>query len=277
MQLTHSQLNRRTVLSLLTVAGAGVLAACGSVPEPVPVQERPVVPKPPVPVPAPAPTPAPTPTPPPAPLVAKVPLPGGPIFDIPGEGSLLAWTVDDGSNAEVIARYARFAAESGTRLTFFLNGSYPGWSENAALLAPLVASGQVQLANHTWSHAGLTSLSDAQIVQELQQNHDFIQATYGVDARPFYRPPYGYRDERTDAAAASIGYTSPIMWYGSLADSGLISPEQLLGFANEWFLPQHIVIGHLNFTPVTEVFPQLSALIAERGLTTVTLNDIFEY
>ncbi|MBG6226009.1 peptidoglycan/xylan/chitin deacetylase (PgdA/CDA1 family) [Arthrobacter sp. CAN_A2] len=219
---------------------------------------------------------APSPTPPAtAPAVTKVPLPAGVITGLPTSEQVLAWTVDDGSDSEVVRLYIEFARTSGTRLTFFLNGSYPGWSEHAKLLRPLVASGQVQLGNHTWSHAALTSLSDAGVVAELQRNHDFIVSTFGVDPRPYYRPPYGYRDARTDAAAASIGYTSPTMWYGSLADSEHRPEQEILGLAGEWFLPAHVVIGHLNFLPVTRVFPQLEQLITDRGLTTVTLNDIF--
>jgi peptidoglycan/xylan/chitin deacetylase (PgdA/CDA1 family) len=207
--------------------------------------------------------------------VVKVPLPSGPITALPGEGNLLAWTVDDGSSAEVIRLYTEFSARTGTRLTFFLNGSYEGWTQHADLLRPLVQAGQIQLGNHTFSHADLTSLSDAEVVGELQRNHDFIANTFGVDARPYYRPPYGYRDARTDALAASIGYTCPVLWYGSLSDSGPITEQQVVDFATQWFLPQHIVIGHLNFLPVTNVFPQLEALVVERGLRTVTLDDVF--
>nr|WP_262364278.1 polysaccharide deacetylase family protein [Arthrobacter echini] len=209
------------------------------------------------------------------PAVTRVPLPPGVITGLPSPGPMLAWTVDDGSDSDVIRRYVDFARTSGTRLTFFLNGSYPGWSEHAALLQPLVTSGQIQLGNHTWSHADLTSLSDTGIVSELQRNHDFIVSTFGVDPRPYYRPPFGYRDARTDAAAASIGYTSPVMWYGSLADSSPRSEQQIIDLATEWFLPAHIIIGHLNFPAVTQVFGQLRQLITDRGLITVTLDDIF--
>ncbi len=225
------------------------------------------------------PTPSPTPEPPPAPAVpplAKVPLPGGPLTELPGDGNLLAWTVDDGSNADVIRLYTEFAARSGTRLTFFVNGTYPGWSQHTALLAPLVRSGQIQLGNHTFDHADLTALSDAGVIDQLQRNHDFLLTTFGVDARPYFRPPYGYHDDRVDALAASIGYTCPVLWYGSLSDSGLITEQQVVDFATQWLLPQHIVIGHLNFLPVTNVFPQLEGIIASRGLRTVTLNDVFE-
>lgn len=230
---------------------------------------------------SPVPTPTPTPTPAPAPVasvppLAKVALPAGTLTGLPGDGTLLAWTVDDGTDAEVIRRYTEFAARSGTRLTFFVNGTYPGWAQHADILRPLVQSGQIQLGNHTFDHVDLTGLSDAGVIDQLQRNHDFIRSTFGVDARPYFRPPYGYHDGRVDALAASIGYTCPVLWYGSLSDSGLITEQQEIAFATQWFRPQHIVIGHLNFMTVTNVFPQLEALIAERGLRTVTLDDVFE-
>ncbi|WPO87655.1 polysaccharide deacetylase family protein [Herbiconiux sp. KACC 21604] len=230
----------------------------------------------PTPTETPTPTPTPTPEPTPAlPPIEKVALPAGAITELPGQGNLLAWTVDDGSNADVIRLYTEFAAATGTRLTFFLNGTYGGWTQNADLLRPLVQSGQIQLGNHTFDHVDLTSQSDAGVIDQLQRNHDFILNTYGVDARPYFRPPYGYHDARVDRLAASIGYTCPALWYGSLSDSGLITEQQVIDFATQWFLPQHIVIGHLNYLPVTNVFPQLSALLTERGLRTVTLDDVF--
>lgn len=204
-----------------------------------------------------------------------MPAPEEVITGLPGDGNLLAWTVDDGTSSAVVAAYAAMAAATGLRFTLFATGGYAAWSENQPALQPLVASGQVQLANHTWTHPDLTSLTDQGIVDELQRTHDFIGELYGVDARPFYRPPFGYYDDRVLGVAASIGYTTPTLWYGSLSDSGLISEQLIVDLAQQWFLPQHIVIGHLNFEPVTRVFPQLREIIRARGLTTVTLNDVF--
>ncbi len=210
-----------------------------------------------------------------SPQLTRVALPSGGITKLPGTDPLMAWTVDDGTDSEVIRKYAEFAAATGTRITFFLNGNNPGWTEHAALLKPLVATGQIQLGNHTWDHPNLTKLSDSQVVAQLQRNHDFILSTYGVDARPYFRPPYGFINARVRELAASIGYTTPVLWYGTLSDSALITPDQVVSFATEFFLPGHIVIGHANFLPVTTVFPQLSAIIQQRGLQTVTLRDVF--
>lgn len=199
----------------------------------------------------------------------------GTLGELPGEGNLMAWTVDDGSNADVIAGYAAFAARSKTRLTFFLNGRYDAWDATADTIRPMVDSGQIQLGNHTWSHPDLTTLSDDAIIGELQHNHDYIQDTWGVDARPFFRPPFGYHDARVDAAAASIGYTVPTMWYGTLGDSGGLTGPEIVALGETWFLPQRIVIGHLNLDPVVGVLDQLGAIIRKRKLRTVTLNDVF--
>lgn len=277
------QPSRRALLSLGAAIAVGALAGCveapaegsgqpsGSAGATPPGRPRPAAP--------PAPVHVEVPEPPPpasvAPVIERVPAPYGTIDSLPGEGSLLAWTIDDGASAEVISAYAAFAAASGIRLTMFVTGTYTAWDENVETLAPLIATGQVQLGNHTWSHADLTTLDDAGVADELQRTHDFIADAFGVDARPFFRPPYGFHDDRVDAIAADLGYYVPTLWYGSLSDSGEIPAELIVDFAREWFLPQHIVIGHLNFMPVTTVFDELQAIIAERELTTVTLNDVF--
>ena len=209
------------------------------------------------------------------PTLDRFSSPGGVISGLPGDGNLLALTVDDGASSEVIGAYAKFCADYGMRVTFFLNGSFSGWSEQAAALAPLIANGQVQLANHTWSHADLLTLDDAAIQDELLTNDDYIRNTFGVEAKPYFRPPYGRHDARVDAAAAAVGYTVPVLWYGSLSDSTELPPEVVLQCAIDWFLPQHLVIGHANYLPVTTIFPQLAQLIADRGLQPVTLDDVW--
>ncbi|MGN8048288.1 polysaccharide deacetylase family protein [Curtobacterium sp. 22159] len=219
-------------------------------------------------------TPMPTPTATPV-TIAKRPLPHGTVTALPDGTPGIAWTVDDGASAEVVEAYARFAAGTGTRITFFVNGARPSWTQHADLLRPLVESGQVQIGNHTWDHPALTKLSDQGIQDELTRNHEFIERTFGVDARPYFRPPFGYHDARVDAAAARVGYSTPLLWYGTLADSGDISTDQIVGFAEQWFQPAHIVIGHANFPGTIGALPRLRTLLDQRHLATFTLDDVF--
>ena len=136
-------------------------------------------------------------------------------------------------------------------------------------------SGQIQLGNHTWSHPDLTTLTKARIAQELTRNDRFLHDTYGISAAPYYRPPYGKHNADVDAVAADLGYTVPVLWSGSLADSTLITEDYIVAMANKYFTAQTIVIGHLNHLPVTHVYPQLLDLIVTRNLRTVTLGDVY--
>ena len=209
--------------------------------------------------------------PPPAPL----PPPTGVVQALPGVGTSLALTIDDGTNAEVVAAFAAFAGDSGARLTFFPNGCYRSWEDNADALRPLVESGQVALGNHTWSHPDLTTLDDRAVAEEIGRNRDFLRSVFGVRDSPFFRPPYGARDERIDRISADQGHPTVVMWDGTLEDHRVLTPVELMDAARRWFAAQRIIIGHANHATVTTVYGELLDLIAERGLHTVTLADVW--
>lgn len=210
-----------------------------------------------------------------APRLTQIPVPYGTISSVPNHPGVFALTVDDGISSNVVREYTRFAQDTGMRLTFFATGQYPSWSENIPELRPLVESGQIQMANHTWTHPSLLKVSDGQVSSELGQTHDFLLKNYGVDATPYFRPPFGSHDARVDRVAASLGYTTPVMWHGSLSDAGQITADQLREFAHKWIGEQRIVIGHANFPAVTECFGYIKDLILERKLQPVTLNDLY--
>jgi peptidoglycan/xylan/chitin deacetylase (PgdA/CDA1 family) len=200
--------------------------------------------------------------------------PTGVVTELPGEGDGLALTIDDGTSSEVVAAFAAFAVDSGVRLTLFPNGRYRSWEENAAVLRPLAESGQVAFGNHTWSHPDITTLGDAEVAEEIRRNRDFLRTTFGIET-PFFRPPFGSHDERTDRIAADLGHPTIAMWNGTLGDSRVLTGAELVGYAREWFLPQTIVVGHANHRTVTTVYGELLDLIRERALRTVTLADVW--
>ena len=212
---------------------------------------------------------------PPAPI-ARVPLPGGGVLNkLPGDGDLLALTVDDGVSTDVVRLYTQFAKDTGVRLTYFVNGTYGSWIDNLALLRPLVESGQIQLGNHTWSHPNLTKLPASRVAQQIARNDEFLKTTFGVDARPYLRPPYGRYNSTVGGVAADLGYTAITLWSGSLSDSTVVKEDYIVQMAQRAFTGQAIVIGHLNHLPVTHVYEQLRDLIRARNLRTVTMNDVF--
>jgi len=205
----------------------------------------------------------------------RIPPPAGVLTRLPGDGNQLALTVDDGASVPVVGAFAQFCRDTGTRLTFFVNGANPSWSVNAPALRPLVDSGQVQMANHTWSHPNLYRMSLGGVADQIRRNADFLRNTYGGDGTPFFRPPFGVHNADIDRVAADQGYTTVTLWSGDVGDSRPENEASLIANAMESFQPQQIVLSHANLPTITHCYAQLTDLIQRRNLQTVTLNDVF--
>jgi len=277
-------IDRRALLGLLGLGTASVLAGCDIKPHsaganhvrpgphsasgphsaPGSAKATPATP------PAPARLP---PIPPPVPGAAQIFWQGSPAA---AAARQIAITVDDGYCAECAQAYAALAQATGIHITFNPNGCYSEiWNPLARALRPLIEAGQVQIGNHTFNHWWLTELTNAQIIAQLERNEEWIERTYGITARPWWRPPYGAYDERTNQLAASIGYTNTLMWNGSYGDSTVISPRALLALARQYSRPGVIMLGHANHPTVTHLFPQITEIITRRHLHPVTLDEMF--
>jgi peptidoglycan-N-acetylglucosamine deacetylase len=206
---------------------------------------------------------------------ARVAAPVGVLTRLPGDGNQLALTVDDGASSPVVAAFAQFCRDTGTRLTFFVNGDNRSWTDNVGAIRPMVDSGQIQVGNHTWSHPYLNRLSLGAVQDQIQRNADFLRNTYGTDGTPFFRPPYGVHTPDTDRVAADLGYTTVTLWSGTVGDSRPETAANLVANAERSFAPQQIVLAHANLPTITQCYDQLAGLIASRDLQTVTLNDVF--
>ena len=194
----------------------------------------------------------------------------------PTAGRRIALTIDDGTSTEVVAGYVAFARCVGVHLTLSPNGTYQRqWAPHAGALRPLVAAGQVQIINHTFTHRDLRTLAPAGIRDELVRNDDWVIDTFGTTTRPYYRPPYGRHSPAIDEVAAGLGYTRTVLWNGSFSDSEVVTPEFLLSQARKYLQPGVINLGHANHPTVLGVFDQIMDLIRSRNLTPVTLDEMF--
>jgi peptidoglycan/xylan/chitin deacetylase (PgdA/CDA1 family) len=207
--------------------------------------------------------------------LGRIPPPAGVLTRLPGDGNQLALTVDDGTSVPVVGAFAQFCRDTGTRLTFFVNGANPSWSVNAPALRPMADAGQVQMANHTWSHPNLSRMKLTAVDDQIRRNADFLRNTYGTDGAPFFRPPFGVHNADIDRVAADQGYTTITLWSGTLGDSAPESEASLVANAAKSFQPQQIVLSHANLPTITHCYAQLNDLIHGRNLQTVTLNDVF--
>jgi hypothetical protein len=101
----------------------------------------------------------------------------------------------------------KYLQEKQLKASFFVTGSqvvlYPD------ILKQEYDEGH-QIVIHTWSHRALTSLSNEQVLAELEWTAVIIQDIIGV--RPtYFRPPFGDLDDRVRSIGALLGLT-PVLW-----------------------------------------------------------------
>jgi peptidoglycan/xylan/chitin deacetylase (PgdA/CDA1 family) len=209
---------------------------------------------------------------------AAMAWPRGVISGLPKSSTKrVAWTVDDGGSAAAIGQYvALLESNPSVKITFFVLSGAAGWAQYASRLKALQDRGQIQLANHTAKHRNLTKLSDARIKAELMRCENFCLAKYGRSTKPYFRPPFGEIDSRVIRVAASIGFTKPVLWYGSFASGSGVASSTVLKMATKWIANGRIVIDHANSFSTVRVFPQILGLFRSRNLKLVTIREAIE-
>lgn len=127
-----------------------------------------------------------------------VPLPTIPIRPTAEAGDVVYLTIDDGPHPVYTPQMLDILARHNARATFFVVGylveRYP------AIVERIVAEGHT-VANHTWLHEDLTTLSRESFDQTISRTQEIL----GEHAAPCLRPPYGSRDAFTYDWAASHG------------------------------------------------------------------------
>lgn len=188
----------------------------------------------------------------------------------------LALTFDDGDCERCVAGVVAGVEQTGAHVTFCPNGVYgpATWDKYAERIKALIARGQVTICNHTWDHKDLLTLTGAQVRAELNKNEQWIEHTFGVSARPFFRPPYGRHDAGVDRIAAQLGYTFVLMWTGTLGDSIVQAPDYVLNQMRMYAKPGVIILGHVNHPATASVFEQLAAVARQAGLRLVTAAEL---
>jgi peptidoglycan/xylan/chitin deacetylase (PgdA/CDA1 family) len=186
-----------------------------------------------------------------------------------------AWTIDDGVSNSAVRTYLKLAEETNNHLTFFVTSCYSSWKNNASQIRDLLAQGKIQLANHTHSHRNLIDSNDQVVKSQLLGCHNFLLDEFGLDARPYFRPTYGYWDQRVLSLASQMGYTVPVMWRGTLGDTAHISGQQLLDLANRWIVNGQIIVDHANSVKTNYELERITQMIRQRGLKSVTLKEAF--
>jgi peptidoglycan/xylan/chitin deacetylase (PgdA/CDA1 family) len=178
----------------------------------------------------------------------------------------IALTYDDGPGAYTAQLLDMLRARNAVA-TFYVLGSRA--AANAGLLKRAVAEHN-EVANHSWSHANLTHLSDASIASEVERTNHAIFNAIGSYPKSM-RPPYGAYNNRV---IAHIGM--PVaMWSTDTLDWRDRSPGIVYQRAISGARPGGIILMHDIHATTVQATPRIIDELQRQGYVLVTVSELF--
>ena len=182
------------------------------------------------------------------------------------------FTFDGGSTDESGEAILSALKKHNVKGTFFLTGKFV--EKNQELVKNISAEGH-EIFNHTYSHPDLTALSDELIEDELLRMETIVKNLTGKSTKPYFRPPFGARNERVYATALRAGF-QPVYWTidaldwkeGRGIDAEDVKHRILLNLA-----PGAIYLMHVGDTLTGAVLDEVFTEIEARGYFLVSLTE----
>jgi peptidoglycan/xylan/chitin deacetylase (PgdA/CDA1 family) len=163
--------------------------------------------------------------------------------------------------------------ETGTHATIFLGGKWMEEEQEQTL--DLASHPQFELANHTFLHPHLKSVSDERIREELAMTQAVLYTLTGRQATCF-RPPYGEYDERCVRIAAALGLHTIEFDLASGDPDIHATREKLIEYVTDKAKNGSIIVMHINHRGwhTAEALPEIIRRLRARGFELVTVGEL---
>jgi peptidoglycan/xylan/chitin deacetylase (PgdA/CDA1 family) len=213
-----------------------------------------------------------------APTPTAEPAPAGGWSEVtrgyPGKRRV-ALTFDAGDKGDPMPLILAALRERHIRITMFFTGKFAEQYPEGVKQA--VADGH-EIANHTYSHRDSRELSDEDLMDELARTERIIYNLTGVTTKPYWRPPYGGRNNHVLNVAVKEGYRSIYWTLDSLDSVGqLKTPDFIfnrLTNTPDFNLDGAIILQHFGSQASAEALPKVLDRLQEMGYSVVTVSDI---
>lgn len=191
-----------------------------------------------------------------------------------GRGApLVALTFDDGPS-EWTPRILEILEREGAPATFFtVGGMFSAFGSTASA----VASAGYPLANHTWGHLQMPTLSPSDQASELDRASEAIKSAGGATPN-LYRPPFGAVDDSSVKAANKRGMLV-VLWDVDTLDWERPGADAIVANAVEGARPGSIILMHDGGGDRSETLAALPRIISglrAKGFRLVTIPRLLD-
>lgn len=181
----------------------------------------------------------------------------------------VALTFDDGPTP-FTDRLLGILTANNARATFFEIGNKV--AANPAGAKRVVDAG-MEIGNHTWEHANMTTLPPSDVSGQLSKANDAIAAATGVTPR-LWRPPGGLTNAAANQHAANVGLAG-ILWdvipYDWINDSNVAASRYML---MTQIKPGSVVLFHDTYSSTVDLVYQFIPVLKANDYHVVTVSQL---
>lgn len=184
----------------------------------------------------------------------------------------VVFTFDGGEGSQSANRILDVLAQHHIRGTFFLTGKFV--KRNPELVKRIVDAGH-EVFNHTYDHRHLPELSDAEIIAEFADMEQALASTTNRSSKPYFRAPYGDRDQHVLDVAYRAGYQS-IYWSVDARDWMETSGETADSVRDRIFMnlaPGNIYLMHVGDYITGSILDDVFTKLEAQGYKIVSLTE----
>ncbi|HEX5591158.1 MAG TPA: polysaccharide deacetylase family protein [Candidatus Limnocylindrales bacterium] len=212
------------------------------------------------------------------------PVAGGPATVVShgtrGTGQI-ALTFDMGGRLDPAVEIVQWLIDHDVHATLFPTGASGTTTTEGRAALELAATRPDLFAvgNHSWDHPDFTTLTAAQMADQLASTDDAIRDLIGMPTTPWFRPPYGAWTYDVRVGVGAAGWSRLVMWdidtidWRAPADGGPTADDIVTKVISK-AQGGSIVLMHLGGWNTLEALPDLLGGLQSRGLTPVTLAEM---
>jgi peptidoglycan-N-acetylglucosamine deacetylase len=186
------------------------------------------------------------------------------------EGPYIAMTFDDGPHATQTPRLLDMLKQRNIKATFYCVGQCV--AEYPEIAKRIVQEGH-EIANHSWSHPQLSTMSEASVRDQIERTHQAIKQATGVEAKTF-RPPYGAFTVRQRNWAYSVYGYKTILWDVDTLDWKHHNPARTEAIALQETKAGSIILQHDIHKATIDAMPATLDALAAKGFKFVTVTEL---
>lgn len=183
----------------------------------------------------------------------------------------VALTFDDGWGEASCARIARILRRKGVTATFFINGVH--LRAQPARWRRILKGFPV--ANHTVSHANLTTVSAGEVKRQILRDEKVHRMVLGRPLLKVLRPPYGAYNQRVLRIAGRLGYHYVLLWNRTAADTSPAATVRSIVRHTIGAPRGSVILMHCARSVTADALPAVIRSYKRRGIPLIGLDEMF--